>query len=131
MQYEEDSFRSFGVPMTDRLRAEGLTLKYDARIISEGLSVSVPDGAFTAVVGPNACGKSTLLRALARLLPPEAGQVVLDGKAISQIPSREVARNLGLLPQQPIAPDGITVADLVARGPVSAPELSAAMVAAG
>lgn len=116
MQYEEDSFRSFGVPMTDRLRAEGLTLKYDARIISEGLSVSVPDGAFTAVVGPNACGKSTLLRALARLLPPEAGQVVLDGKAISQIPSREVARNLGLLPQQPIAPDGITVADLVARG---------------
>lgn len=102
--------------MTDRLRAEGLTLKYDARIISEGLSVSVPDGAFTAVVGPNACGKSTLLRALARLLPPEAGQVVLDGKAISQIPSREVARNLGLLPQQPIAPDGITVADLVARG---------------
>ncbi|MCA0994978.1 ABC transporter ATP-binding protein [Alloyangia pacifica] len=102
--------------MTDRLRAEGLTLKYDARIISEGLSVSVPDGAFTAVVGPNACGKSTLLRALARLLPPEAGQVVLDGKAISQIPSREVARNLGLLPQQPFAPDGITVADLVARG---------------
>ena len=102
--------------MTDRLHAEALTLQYDARVISEGLSLTLPDGVLTAIVGPNACGKSTLLRALARLLPPEAGQVVLDGKAISRLPSREVARRLGLLPQQPIAPDGITVADLVARG---------------
>ncbi|MCQ0091955.1 ABC transporter ATP-binding protein [Roseovarius sp. M141] len=102
--------------MSSRLRAENVTLRYEARVISRDLSLAVPDGAFTAIVGPNACGKSTLLRALARLLSPERGQVVLDGKAISQMPSREVARLLGLLPQQPIAPDGITVADLVARG---------------
>lgn len=102
--------------MPDRLRAEEVTLRYDARVISEGLTLSVPDGAFTVIVGPNACGKSTLLRALSRLLLPEAGQVVLDGKAIQDHPSREVARHLGMLPQQPTAPGGITVSDLVARG---------------
>ena len=102
--------------MTDRLRADAVTLRYQARVISRDLSLSIPDGAFTAIVGPNACGKSTLLRALARLLPPETGQVILDGKAIAELPSREVARRLGLLPQSPAAPDGITVADLVARG---------------
>lgn len=102
--------------MPDRLQAQALTLKYDARLISQNLSISIPDGAFTAVVGPNACGKSTLLRALARLLPPHRGQVLLDGKAITSRPSREVARQLGMLPQSPIAPDGIIVADLVARG---------------
>lgn len=102
--------------MSDRLRAETVTLRYQARVISRDLSITIPDGAFTAIVGPNACGKSTLLRALARLLPPETGRVVLDGKAISELPTREVARRLGLLPQAPSAPDGITVADLVARG---------------
>ncbi|QEW22299.1 putative siderophore transport system ATP-binding protein YusV [Marinibacterium anthonyi] len=102
--------------MADRLRAEAVTLRYETRVISQGLTLSIPDGAFTAIVGPNACGKSTLLRALARLLPPESGRVVLDGKAISDLPSREVARRLGLLPQSPSSPDGITVADLVARG---------------
>ncbi|MAC80448.1 MAG: Fe(3+)-dicitrate ABC transporter ATP-binding protein [Rhodobacteraceae bacterium] len=102
--------------MADRLRAEAVTLRYETRVISQGLPLSIPDGAFTAIVGPNACGKSTLLRALARLLPPESGRVVLDGKAISDLPSREVARRLGLLPQSPSSPDGITVADLVARG---------------
>ncbi len=102
--------------MSDRLQAQALTLRYEARVISRDLSLSVPDGAFTAVVGPNACGKSTLLRALARLLPPQRGQVLLDSKAIHTLPSREVARQLGMLPQSPTAPDGITVADLVARG---------------
>lgn len=102
--------------MSDRLRAEAVTLRYQARVISRDLSITIPNGAFTAIVGPNACGKSTLLRALARLLPPETGRVVLDGKAISELPTREVARRLGLLPQAPSAPDGITVADLVARG---------------
>ncbi|NPD14012.1 ABC transporter ATP-binding protein [Xinfangfangia sp. D13-10-4-6] len=102
--------------MSDRLSAESVTLRYEARVISRDLSLSVPDGSFTVVVGPNACGKSTLLRALSRLLAPESGQVVLDGKAIHQLPSREVARRLGLLPQSPHAPDAITVADLVARG---------------
>ena len=76
----------------------------------------IPDGRFTVIVGPNACGKSTLLRALARLLKPTAGQVLLDGRDIHAYPAKEVARRLGLLPQTSTAPDGITVADLVARG---------------
>jgi len=100
----------------NRLRGEGLTLAYDDRTITRGLDVEVPDGSFTVVVGPNACGKSTLLRALARMLKPREGRVLLDGRAIHSLPSKEVARRLGLLPQTATAPDGITVADLVARG---------------
>jgi iron complex transport system ATP-binding protein len=103
-------------PLTTRLQADALTLRYDQRIISSGLSVAIPDRSFTVIVGPNACGKSTLLRALARLISPSAGQVMLDGKAIGSLPVKEVARRLGLLPQASAAPDGITVADLVARG---------------
>ncbi len=103
-------------PDTARLRAEGLTLGYDGAPIVEDLTARIPDGSFTVIIGPNACGKSTLLRALSRLLAPRSGQVVLDGKAISSLPAKEVARRLGLLPQTALAPDGITVADLVARG---------------
>ncbi|MCY1666255.1 ABC transporter ATP-binding protein, partial [Rhizobium sp. SL86] len=99
-----------------RLHANEVTLRYDERTISQNLSVAIPDGAFTVIVGPNACGKSTLLRALSRLLVPSAGQVILDGCSLRDIPAREVARRLGLLPQSSTAPDGITVADLVARG---------------
>jgi len=100
----------------DRLRADGVTIGYDARVISTGLSVQIPDNEFTVIIGPNACGKSTLLRALARMLAPSAGSILLDGQTISSYPSKEVARRLGLLPQSSVAPDGITVADLVARG---------------
>jgi ABC-type cobalamin/Fe3+-siderophores transport system ATPase subunit len=99
-----------------RLRGEGLTLAYDDRTVVDRLDVTIPDGSFTVVVGPNACGKSTMLRALARMLKPREGRVVLDGEAIGSLPSKEVARRLGLLPQSSIAPDAITVADLVARG---------------
>lgn len=99
-----------------RLAAESVRLAYDTRVIADDLSVSIPDGLITAVVGANACGKSTLLRALARLLKPQVGRVLLDGQEIQAIKTKEVARRLGLLPQSPIAPDGITVADLVARG---------------
>ena len=99
-----------------RLYAEHLELAYDQRVVAHGLDVQIPDGSLTVIVGPNACGKSTLLRALARMLKPKAGAVYLDGGLISALPSKEVARRLGLLPQSPIAPDGITVADLVARG---------------
>ncbi|MFS9599327.1 ATP-binding cassette domain-containing protein, partial [Klebsiella variicola] len=74
------------------------------------------EGSFTVIIGPNACGKSTLLRALSRLLAPSAGRVVLDGRSIGEFPAKEVARRLGLLPQSSVAPDAITVADLVARG---------------
>lgn len=99
-----------------RLAAEKVTLAYDQRVIAENLSVAIPDHSFTVIVGPNACGKSTLLRALSRMLKPATGSVLLDGSAISSLPAKKVARTLGLLPQSSIAPDGITVADLVARG---------------
>lgn len=101
---------------TARLRVESATIGYDKRIISEHLSVAIPDKSFTVIVGPNACGKSTLLRSLSRLLKPSTGQVVLDGADIKSYKTKEVARRVGLLPQTSIAPDGITVADLVARG---------------
>ncbi|HET8754398.1 MAG TPA: ABC transporter ATP-binding protein [Solirubrobacteraceae bacterium] len=99
-----------------RLVGAGLELAYDRRLVAEQLDLAIPDRSFTVIVGPNACGKTTLLRALARLLKPRSGGVYLDGSLITARPSKEVARQLGLLPQSSIAPDGITVADLVARG---------------
>jgi iron complex transport system ATP-binding protein len=99
-----------------RLHVEAATIGYDKRVISRELSVSIPDRSYTVIVGPNACGESTLLRGLSRLLKPSAGQVVLDGADINSFKTKEVARRVGLLPQTSIAPDGITVADLVARG---------------
>jgi iron complex transport system ATP-binding protein len=99
-----------------RLRADALELAYDRRVVAEQLGVEIPDGSFTVVVGPNACGKTTLLRALARLLKPRRGGVYLDGELITSRSSKEVARELGLLPQSAVAPDGITAADLVSRG---------------
>ncbi|GGS27610.1 ABC transporter ATP-binding protein [Actinokineospora fastidiosa] len=99
-----------------RLTAENLTLAYDRRVVARDLDVAIPDGSFTVIIGPNACGKSTLLNAFARLLTPTAGQVLLDGRMISGYRSKEVARKLGLLPQSSTAPGGITVGDLVARG---------------
>jgi iron complex transport system ATP-binding protein len=98
------------------LAAQSVTLGYGDRPVVEGLDLVVPPGRVTVIVGANACGKSTLLRALARLLRPGDGQVVLDGRDLHRLPTREVARVLGLLPQSPTAPEGIVVADLVARG---------------
>ncbi|MFJ4281627.1 ABC transporter ATP-binding protein [Streptomyces massasporeus] len=100
----------------NRLSAENVTLAYDQRVIAEQLSVEIPDQSFTVIVGPNACGKSTLLRALSRMLKPSEGRVLLDGNVIQSMPAKKVARTLGLLPQSSVAPDGITVADLVGRG---------------
>ncbi|WP_268877723.1 ABC transporter ATP-binding protein [Chromobacterium phragmitis] len=99
-----------------RLSGDGLRLGYRQRVICERLNLRIPDGAFTVVIGPNGCGKSTLLRSLSRLLKPLDGQVRLDGRDIHSQPAKAVARQLGLLPQSAVAPDGITVADLVARG---------------
>ena len=98
------------------LIAENLDLAYDQRQIVSDLDVSIPDGKFSIIVGPNACGKSTLLRALARLLPPAKGTVLLDGNNIEKMKTKKNAQRLGLLPQSSIAPDGITVAELVSRG---------------
>ncbi|ATQ27929.1 ABC transporter ATP-binding protein [Rhodococcus ruber] len=99
-----------------RLVARDLALGYGDRLIVDGLDLTVPPGVITTVIGPNGCGKSTLLRALARLLRPRRGSVLLDGHAISSMRTRDVARVLGMLPQAPVAPEGLTVADLVARG---------------
>ncbi|MBI5090446.1 MAG: ABC transporter ATP-binding protein, partial [Actinobacteria bacterium] len=98
------------------LSAEDLTLAYDELEVARQLSVVIPSGRITCIVGANACGKSTLLRALARLLKPRQGVVLLDGESIHRLPTKTVATRLGILPQTPTAPDGITVADLVARG---------------
>ncbi|SFS04204.1 iron complex transport system ATP-binding protein [Microbacterium sp. cf046] len=104
-------------PATDHsLEAEALTLAYGDREIVRALDLRVPPGRITAIVGANGCGKSTLLRALARLIAPRAGRVVLDGTPMHARPSKEIARVLGLLPQSPVAPEGIAVADLVGRG---------------
>ncbi|OZM71343.1 Fe(3+)-dicitrate ABC transporter ATP-binding protein [Amycolatopsis antarctica] len=105
-----------GRPVPAKVSAQDATIGYDRRVVSANLSVRIPDHSFTAIIGPNGCGKSTLLRALARVLIPTSGQVLLDGKAINSYRSKEVARRLGLLPQTSLAPDGIRVADLVARG---------------
>ncbi|MGP3922707.1 ABC transporter ATP-binding protein [Streptomyces sp. 8N616] len=96
--------------------ARDLTLAYGDRTVVEGLDLAIPDGEVTVVVGPNACGKSTLLRALGRLLKPRRGSVLLDGRELGRIPTRKIAQSVGLLPQSPVAPEAITVADLVARG---------------
>jgi len=103
-------------PPSSRLRADNLTLGYQRKIIARDLSIDIPDGELTVIIGPNACGKSTLLRALSRLMRPEQGRVWLDGRAINDYATKEVARRLGLLPQSSNAPGDIRVADLVARG---------------
>jgi iron complex transport system ATP-binding protein len=99
-----------------RLTASALSLGYGDRTVIEGLDLEVPPGRVTAIVGANACGKSTLLRSMSRLLAPRTGHVLLDGKEVHRMPAKQLARTMGLLPQSPIAPEGITVSDLVGRG---------------
>ncbi|MCP2262275.1 iron complex transport system ATP-binding protein [Streptoalloteichus tenebrarius] len=108
--------RQEGGSPPSRLHAENLRLGYGENVIVDGLDIDVLDNTVTAVIGPNGCGKSTLLRALGRLLNPQQGHVLLDGKRIDRMPTKEVARVIGVLPQTPQAPEGLTVADLVARG---------------
>ncbi|WP_134325169.1 ABC transporter ATP-binding protein [Cumulibacter soli] len=98
------------------IRCDGLRLGYGSRVVSDGLQVHIPEGKLTAIVGPNACGKSTLLRAMVRLLPPDAGVVEIRGRDAASIKHKEFARLVGFLPQEAIAPEGITVERLVARG---------------
>lgn len=103
-------------PAPVAIRVDHVRVGYDKRIISEDVSISVPTGGYTAIIGPNACGKSTLLRAISRILPYTQGSILLDGEDISGIPTKKLATRLGLLPQSSLSPDGIRVADLVARG---------------
>ncbi|WP_221635529.1 ABC transporter ATP-binding protein [Actinomadura hallensis] len=93
-----------------------MRLAYDDRVVVEDLDLLVPPGRISVIIGANACGKSTLLRALARLLAPRGGAVHLDGRSIHAMPTRQVARRLGILPQSPVAPEGLTVVDLVGQG---------------
>jgi iron complex transport system ATP-binding protein len=99
-----------------RLHAENLALAYDNRVIIAELHIAIPAGKITALVGPNGCGKSTLLRGLARLLPARRGHVYLDGQAIQSKSTKQLAKQLGILPQSPSAPEGLTVRELVAQG---------------
>jgi len=98
------------------LEAAGLTVGYDGRGVLDELDVRIPESSFTVIVGPNACGKSTLLRSLARLLPPQDGRILLDGDDIGALRPKELARRIGLLPQTSTAPEAITVIALVSRG---------------
>lgn len=98
------------------LEAQSVTMAYENRVISEALSLQIPNGKITVIIGPNACGKSTLLKGLSRLIKPMSGQIILDGKAIESYSAKQLARTLGLLPQSSHSPAGITVFDLVARG---------------
>ncbi|ARO16005.1 iron complex transport system ATP-binding protein (plasmid) [Ketogulonicigenium robustum] len=99
-----------------RLSVENLSAGYGARPIVTDVSLGFPTGGITALIGPNGCGKSTLLKTLGRILAPTQGAVILDGKSIHALPTRQLATKLGLLPQGPTAPEGLTVRDLVAQG---------------
>ena len=98
------------------LEARGLTLTYDKHTVVDGLDLALPAGQITAIVGANGCGKSTLLRGLSRVLRPHAGAVLLDGADLRSMHPKQVARRVALLPQQPVAPSGMTVVELVGLG---------------
>lgn len=98
------------------LTANNITSGYDKKVIVNGVDITIPKNKISVIIGANACGKSTLLKTLSRLIKPISGEVLLDGKKITEIPPKELAKVLGLLPQSPIVPEGITVADLVGRG---------------
>lgn len=99
-----------------RIAAEKLTVGYGGNPIINGLDIAIPEGHITAIIGPNGCGKSTILKALSRLIPVQGGTVLLDGKAIAQLPGTEIARKMAILPQSPVSPPGLTVEELVAYG---------------
>lgn len=101
---------------TTRVRTEALRVGYGDRPVLDGIDLRLPDGAITAIVGPNGCGKSTLLRSVGRVLSPTGGAVLLDGEPVHSLPTRQVARALGLLPQTNVVPEQLTVRDLVERG---------------
>lgn len=102
--------------MSNYFETKNITIGYDNQVIVPDLTMSIPQGKITALVGANGSGKSTILKTLARLLQPKSGEVYIDGKAIQKLPTKEVAKKLSILPQNPIAPDGLTVSELVAYG---------------
>jgi iron complex transport system ATP-binding protein len=105
-----------------RLHAEALSLAYTGQLVVDNLSVEIPEGKITALVGANGSGKSTILKALARVLKPKGGAAYLDGKAIHRQPTKAIAQQIAILPQNPEAPDGLTVKELVSYGRFPLPE---------
>lgn len=99
-----------------RFRADKVISGYDNKVIIQGIELEIPSNKISVIIGANGCGKSTLLKTLAKLIKPTSGEITLDGKAISKIPPKQLARVLGILPQSPVVPEGITVADLIGRG---------------
>ncbi|WP_202080856.1 ABC transporter ATP-binding protein [Caldalkalibacillus salinus] len=100
----------------EALKGTSLTLGYGQNTIIDDLNISIPKGKVTVLIGSNGCGKSTLLRSLARLLKPEKGSIVLDGLEIAKLPTRDIAKRMAILPQNPVAPEGLTVLQLVKQG---------------
>lgn len=98
------------------LETKGLSVAYSSALVVDNLNMSIPSGALTALTGPNGSGKSTLLRALSGLLSPTHGSVLLDGRSLSRFTTREIALQVGVLAQGPLAPEGLTVLDLTRQG---------------
>lgn len=98
------------------LKVNELTAGYDGKRIIHGVNLEVPVGSMSVLIGANACGKSTLLKTIARLISPMEGEILLDGKAINHYAPKKLAQILGILPQSPVVPEGISVSDLAARG---------------
>jgi iron complex transport system ATP-binding protein len=96
--------------------AKEIVTGYDKKIIIDGINITIPSNKISVIIGANACGKSTLLKTLARLIKPVSGKILIDSKKITSMPSKQLAQVLGLLPQSPVVPEGITVWDLVSRG---------------
>ncbi|MEO0458290.1 MAG: ABC transporter ATP-binding protein [Cyanobacteria bacterium P01_A01_bin.114] len=110
------SLTALDVASPAALTTRKLTLAYDNKPVIDDLDLAIPAGKITVLVGPNGCGKSTLLKGLGRLLRPKHGVVYLDSASIFKMPTKAVAKQLGLLPQGPAAPEGLTVRELVAQG---------------
>jgi iron complex transport system ATP-binding protein len=101
---------------THTFQTKNIQSGYDNKTILEDVSLSIPSNKISIIIGANGCGKSTLLKTMSRLIKPTNGEVLLDGKSIHHMPPKQLAKTLGLLPQSPVVPEGITVADLVGRG---------------
>lgn len=99
-----------------QLSVEQLSAGYGEKNILDSINLDIEPGKITSIIGANACGKSTLLRTMSRLMNPSSGRVLLDAHPIHNMPTKDLAQTLGLLPQTPISPEGITVGDLVSRG---------------
>ena len=116
LQRQEQGADHAALPSEQGIVADRLCAGYGRQVVVDGVSLTIPPGKMTVLAGPNGCGKSTLLSTIARLLAPLGGSARLDGKAIHSQPTRDIARRLGMLPQTPLLPDGLTVFELVARG---------------